>query len=87
MSARHPPAAFAARPGAAEAWISGPDRAPERARLAHIHTARLTLDVTPDLRRRIKLAALSRGLTMADLLRELLEGEFPARDSIGGGGT
>lgn len=82
MSARRPPAAFAARPGAAETWIAGPDRAPGRARLAHINTARLTVDVTPDLRRRIKLAALKRGLTMADLLRELLAREFP---SDGGG--
>lgn len=82
MTGRRPPAAFAARPGAAETWISGPDRAPERARLAHINTARLTVDVTPDLRRRVKLAALRRGLTMADLLRELLAREYPGE---GGG--
>ena len=41
-------------------------------------TARLTIDVAPALRGRIKIAAFQRGLTVADMLRALLEGEFPA---------
>jgi hypothetical protein len=41
------------------------------------YTARLTIDVTPQLRNRIKLAALRRSVTAADMLRELLEREFP----------
>lgn len=41
------------------------------------HTARLTLDVTPALRRRIKLAAFGRDITAAAMLRELLEQAFP----------
>lgn len=41
------------------------------------HTARLTLDVTPALRGRIKVMAFRRGLTAADMLRELLEREYP----------
>ena len=40
-------------------------------------TARLTIDVTPDLRGRIKIAAFQRGVTVADMLRELLAREFP----------
>lgn len=41
------------------------------------YTARLTLDVTPELRARIKIAAFGRGVTVAELLRGLLEREFP----------
>lgn len=43
---------------------------------ASLYTARLTIDVTPALRGRIKVAAFRRGLTVADMLRELLEWEF-----------
>ncbi|MDH4607454.1 hypothetical protein [Pseudomonas sp. BN102] len=41
------------------------------------YTARLTLDITPALRTRIKLAAFSQGVTVAEMLRELLERQFP----------
>jgi hypothetical protein len=41
------------------------------------YSARLTLDVTPALRTRIKLAAFERGVTMAEMLREVLERQFP----------
>ena len=41
------------------------------------YSARLTLDVTPALRMRIKLAAFDRGMTMAEMLREVLEKQFP----------
>lgn len=37
------------------------------------YSARLTLDVTPALRIRIKLAAFDRGVTMAEMLREVLK--------------
>ncbi|MGZ7460014.1 hypothetical protein ACXPVS_25690 [Pseudomonas sp. Ma2-10] len=40
-------------------------------------TARLTLDITPALRARIKVAAFSQGITVAEMLRELLEQQFP----------
>ena len=42
-----------------------------------LYTARLTLDVTPALRARIKIAAFGQGVTVAELLRGLLEREFP----------
>lgn len=42
-----------------------------------LYTARLTLDVTPALRARIKIAAFGGGVTVAELLRGLLEREFP----------
>jgi hypothetical protein len=66
---------FAARPGAAERWIKAPETA--RPTAADQFTARLTIDVTPELRRRLKLVALQRGQTVADMLRALFEREFP----------
>ncbi|MCP6379741.1 chromosome partitioning protein ParB, partial [Klebsiella pneumoniae] len=39
--------------------------------------ARLTLDITPAMRSRIKVSAFTQGVTVADLLRGLLEREFP----------
>ena len=40
-------------------------------------SARLTIDVTSELRGRIKIAAFRRGVTVADMLRDLLTREFP----------
>ncbi|MFT3819578.1 MAG: chromosome partitioning protein ParB [Rubrivivax sp.] len=73
--------AIGARPPAdpqAEAWVRAGD-GNDLAALARgeVYTARLTLDVTPALRGRIKVAAFSRGITVADMLRALLEREFP----------
>ncbi|OLP58926.1 hypothetical protein BJF93_23150 [Xaviernesmea oryzae] len=67
---------FAARPGDPEQWIkaAGPAR---RDRETDGFTARLTIDVTPELRGRIKIAAFRRGITVADMLRDLLAREFP----------
>ena len=45
---------------------------------ASAFTARLTIDVTPALRGRIKVAAFRRGITVADMLRDLFAREFPA---------
>ncbi len=39
------------------------------------------MDITPALRGRIKIAAFQRGITVADMLRDLLAREFP---DIGG---
>lgn len=46
---------------------------------AALYTARLTVDVTPALRARIKLAAFGRGETVSAMLRALLEQRFPDR--------
>ncbi|MFW7342279.1 chromosome partitioning protein ParB [Pollutimonas sp. H1-120] len=67
-----------ARPPAnphAEAWIRQGDTTeiPKGDR----YTARLTLDVTPAMRARIKVLAFTQGVTVAELLRGLLEREFP----------
>ena len=68
--------AFAARPADPEQWIKSADAA-SRDGKASGHTARLTIDITPELRGRIKIAAFQRGVTVADMLRELLAREFP----------
>ncbi|MET4232333.1 hypothetical protein ACVWXN_005988 [Bradyrhizobium sp. i1.4.4] len=68
---------FASRPADAESWIKASDASPRRLDDAGAFTARLTIDVTPALRGRIKVAAFQRGVTVADMLRELLAREFP----------
>lgn len=66
------------RPGTdpASTWVRQAD-APEIPAKASIYTARLTIDVTPTLRGRVKVVAFRRGITAADMLRELLEREYP----------
>jgi hypothetical protein len=80
MTAQQPKRSFASRPGDAESWIRTPDiprAAPPR---TDTFTARLTIDVTPELRGRIKVAAFRRSVTVADMLREMLAREFPRID-------
>jgi hypothetical protein len=69
---------FAARPGDAESWIKASDAPPRRTDDTAAFTARLTIDITPALRGRIKVAAFRRGITVADMLRDLFAREFPA---------
>ena len=76
MSDRPNRRAFAARPGDPEQWIRSGDADPPDAKPSGF-TARLTVDITPELRGRIKIAAFQRGVTVADMLRDLLAREFP----------
>lgn len=69
-------ALIGAKPSAAERWVATRDDTPAK---TDIYTARLTIDVTPELRARIKLAAFGRGITVAEMLRTLLEAQFPVR--------
>lgn len=78
MSERSSGRAFASRPADPDTWIKAADAQPGRAPDASTFTARLTIDITPELRGRIKIAAFQRGVTVADMLRELLAREFPA---------
>ena len=68
---------FAARPGDAESWIKANDTSSPSPDEAAAFTARLTIDVTPALRGRIKVVAFRRGITVANMLRDLLAREFP----------
>ena len=78
MSARGARRGFAARPRDAESWIKTPDAPPRRGDEPSAFTERPTIDVTPALRGRIKVAAFQRGITVADMLRDLFAREFPA---------
>lgn len=42
-------------------------------------TKRFTVDVPAGLHRRVKLTCVERGLNMADVVRDLLEREFPEK--------
>ncbi|MEH3158379.1 MAG: hypothetical protein PGN08_05220 [Sphingomonas taxi] len=81
MIARDARPSFAARPRDPEAWVREPEPKASAAPKSNLYTARLTVDVTPDLRGRLKIAAFRRGLTLADMLRALLEEAFPADGS------
>ena len=63
----------------AEAWVRQGDGADIGK--GDLYTARLTIDVTPAQRARIKVVAFTQGITVAEMLRELLEREFPERVS------
>jgi hypothetical protein len=68
------------RPGCdAETWIQRGDQRATKAlsSKAALYSARVTVDVTPALRARIKVAAIAADLTATELLRRLLEREFP----------
>lgn len=80
MTARRQREGFAARPADPDAWVQRPEPKPSP-KPGEAFTARLTIDVTPALRARIKIAAFRRGLTAADLLRALLDREFPEKES------
>jgi hypothetical protein len=80
MSGRVAKRAFAARPGDADTWVCMREAPSSRESEASLFTARLTIDVTPEQRGRIKVTAFERGQTVADMLRELLAREFPDRD-------
>ncbi|MFG1193425.1 hypothetical protein [Xanthobacter flavus] len=76
MSAPPTRKGFVLRPANPEQWIKAAE-AKTSNDVAGAFTARLTIDVTPDLRGRIKIAAFGRGQTVADMLRDLLAREFP----------
>jgi hypothetical protein len=80
MTARDRNGGFAARPRDAESWVRSPDPSSPASGAADLYTARLTVDITPALRGRIKIVAFQRGITVADMLRDLLAREFPHTD-------
>ena len=76
MTERNSRCGFAARPGDPDAWVRTPEPSITLPADGGF-TARLTIDVTPALRGRIKIAAFQRGVTVAEMLRALLDREFP----------
>jgi hypothetical protein len=78
MTSRELKRAFASRPRDPDTWVRARDvKVPKDGAKAEHFTARLTIDITPELRGRIKVAAFRRGITVAEMLRDLLAGEFP----------
>ncbi len=80
MTGRARKPGFASRPGNPESWIRAAVTPPSSKAAGEAFTARLTIDITPDLRGRIKVAAFRRGITVADMLRDLLAREFPSTE-------
>ena len=68
---------FASRPGNPDSWVRAADAPATGKTATEAFTARLTIDIAPELRGRIKVAAFRRGVTVAVMLRELLGREFP----------
>ncbi len=79
---------FAARPSDPDTWVRTAEKSDGKlAAKGEEYTARLTIDVTPKLRGRIKIIAFERGLTVADMLRDLLEREFRETEKDANGGA
>jgi hypothetical protein len=76
MSERSPKRGFAARPADPERWVKATEPPSARPGDGAAFTARLTIDITPALRGRIKIVAFQRDVTVADMLRDLLAREF-----------
>lgn len=66
----------------AEAWINDVAKAGISPSTTSERRKRLTLDVSEDLHRRIKMSCVGRGELMADVLREILEKAFPDKPSV-----
>lgn len=77
MSSAVPKRGFAARPSDPDTWVRAPAASEAAPAKAELFTARLTIDVTPEMRGRIKVAAFRRGVTVADMLRAMLDDAFP----------
>jgi hypothetical protein len=56
----------------AEEWVKGAELPKER-----VPMKRFTIDVPRDLHLRVKIECAKRGVQMCDVIRELLEQEFP----------
>ncbi len=80
MTARRSNGGFTSRPRDEDAWIKTRDPGIGAPSASDLYTARLTVDITPALRGRIKIAAFQRGETVADILRAMLAREFPDID-------
>jgi hypothetical protein len=75
---------FAVRPSDPETRNRSPDdRAVERAAKAERIAARMTFDVTPELRGHSKVTAFQRGLRVAKTPRDLRAREFPQTQGDG----
>jgi hypothetical protein len=77
MTARDRNDGFAARPRDTESSIRAPDPFSPGGAGAGFYGARITIDITPTLRGRIKVAAFQRGATVGDMLPICSRANFP----------
>lgn len=92
MSKKTVPFTLPARPPVTtpDDWVAhrttaAPERPPEETAAAEPPAEpmkRFTIDVSAVLHRRIKAQCATRGTKMADVIRDLLEREFPARPDL-----
>lgn len=61
-------------PRAAESWVEGSQAI---AGTTSMQMTRLTLDLPTDLHRRLKVHCAEQGIRMAEILRTIIEREFP----------
>ena len=74
-----PERSSAAELPAADAWVQDRKGAADTEPVpSREPTKRLTIDVSPELHRRIKVQCAQEGMNIADVIRELLESRFPA---------
>jgi len=78
---KKPPLTIGTTPDDAQTWVKRGRRATPGRKPDTSHIARITIEVTPALRSAIKLHAFARGLTVAALLRHVLEREFATTES------
>jgi hypothetical protein len=68
----------------AEAWVANRDSATVTTLIQPVEkTKRFTIDVSESLHKRIKVECAARGTKMADVIRDLLEQEFPGSKGQG----
>jgi len=67
----------AMRPTSAEGWVQS-SKPLDRETAPSEPMKRFTIDVPVELHKRVKAGCAQRGVNMCDLVRELLEREFPA---------
>jgi hypothetical protein len=74
------PMNIARQPDPAEAWVQNRDMnaTPQPAPAPAEPMKRFTIDVSESLHKRIKMQCASRSSKMADVIRDLLEREFPS---------
>jgi LmbE family N-acetylglucosaminyl deacetylase len=80
MTARPSTRRFTVRPGDPDAWVRAPEPSDARPSARDPFTAKLTIDVTPEMRVRVRMTAFLRSQTVAGVLRDLLTREFSATD-------
>ena len=83
MTGRDRRCGFVSRPSDPDTWVRAPEpNAPRSGAKADLIASRSTLDVAPEPPDRIMIGTFQRGVTVAEMLRDLLTRGFPG--NVGG---